>query len=227
MAVKEKLISKSKIMVLRSKVHKFIWYIVPKVASSTIRWTVHPFVCPHMKCSRPLTKTNWNNQYSHITNANLNSHFSFAFVRNPWDRIVSVYAAQIAPRSSRGPQRFESWNLYNRFMGQKIFYCDMDFAEFVRELVKIPQKYANRHFRSQAALLTFNKKLRPNFIGKLENFQEDWQVIRDNIPGMPNLVEDNINKTNHAPFESFYTPELRDLVGEKYKMDIKLFGYKK
>jgi hypothetical protein len=137
--------------------------------------------------------------------------YKFGFVRNPWARLVSCYIDKF---NKNGKLTYKGFRKYH-------WPLPMQFPEFIRTICKIPEEEMEGHFKPQ--YLKIDPE-RLDFLGHVETIKEDWAEVRKACPYLPALGHHK--KTNHAPFESFYTPELRDLVGEKYKMDIKLFGYK-
>lgn len=87
----------------------------------------------------------YNRSGCQINEANLladgyDEHFKFAFVRNPWVRLVSCYKQKIAP----GGQ-----GLYCYEYEEVPLYVGMSFAQFVEAVHAIPDEEADPHFRSQ------------------------------------------------------------------------------
>jgi hypothetical protein len=140
---------------------------------------------------------------------NQKNYFSWSFVRNPWDRLVSTYTNKIIDKHQGG---LDSWR-----------NSTGSFEEFILRIKKLDVTGNNcdRHIRS---LLTF---LPPdiNFIGKMENLQQDFNIVCDKI-GRPQQELPHVNKSEHKHYTEYYDDETREIVARKYAKDIEYFGYK-
>ncbi len=127
-------------------------------------------------------------------------YFKFAFVRNPWDRMVSCWA-------NRGRR------------------CG-DFGTFLRGY-PYPQ---NKHDLVWHTIpqLTHMTDVGGNnmmdFIGRFENLQEDFNTICGKI-GMSQKTLPHVNKSKHKHYTEYYDNETKQIVAEKYAKDIEVFGY--
>jgi hypothetical protein len=128
------------------------------------------------------------------------NYFKFAFVRNPWCRLVSRFEWQ---RRNHGV--FELNGIEYGTFTDYIHNIDNDnFKEFVHSQYE------------------FTKGC--DFIGRFENFQEDFNVVCDKI-GIPHKKLPHTNKTKHKHFTEYYDDETKQIVAEKYAKDIEHFGY--
>lgn len=137
--------------------------------------------------------------------------FTFAFVRNPLDRLLSAYSQQMAA-SEREKTIFRQ---------HKIPF-DASFAEFVRAVAALPDEGCNVHVRSQHRFVTDARGIVVEFAGKIERIDEGWAGLSARF-GLPPLPRRNIS--DHPPYTDAYTPELARLAADRYAHDIQLFGY--
>ena len=143
-------------------------------------------------------------QFSHV--------FSFTFVRNPFDRILSCYNDKILSRKSN-----EIPKLYNQIPSFKNFSYRMTFLEFLENIEKIPNKFSEKHFCPQSYRLE-KSKVCLDFIGKVES-KKDWFFVENKL-NLKNkfFVINKSEKTEH-----YYTDKERVIVLKKYKKDFQLW----
>ena len=134
-----------------------------------------------------------------------NTYYKFAFVRNPFSRMVGYFAK----RGIRLPQ------FKNNF---KKFILNIDTDVGIRARMKKPCF----HWISDE---NDNSLLDLNFIGKLENFQLDFDNVCDNIT-IPRQRLPRKGKSKHKHYTEYYDDETRQIVEERYAKDIEHFGYK-
>ena len=129
----------------------------------------------------------------------LGHFFKFAFVRNPWDRVVSMYG----------------YLLQNRELTE-----DISFHEFVMKRHRHPFGL----YREQVNFLEDQKgELAVDFIGRFENLQKDWETVENRI-GMKRRLG-HFKQTSHKIYKSYYNQELIDQVAKIYPRDIAELGY--
>lgn len=144
-------------------------------------------------------------------------YFSFTFVRNPFERLVSTYTNKYTKSIYKG-------NVYYGYLFGFI-KLEQDFAYFVKKVSQIPDRLSEVHFVSQTAIV-FDKKGKPRvkFIGKYENLTADWAKIQQQVafhlPDLPHM-----NQSKKGDWRTFYTPELVEMVYKRYKNDVHNFGY--
>ena len=107
-----------------------------------------------------------------ITDGWFHDRFKFAFVRNPWDRMVSIWAKLKGYRLRQKRQRMS--NLYLR-----------TFDSFVEGLVKCvfvrPLSKLNGEDWSFANQQTEWLKWGIDFVGRYENLEHDWRELCETV----------------------------------------------
>jgi len=190
-----------------SKKHNFIYIAVSKTGSTSI----HKAFSNLDDETLFIEKENEDNKdrvnkfiYKHIKATDLkkqienyDEHFKFSFVRNPYDRAVS-------------------W-VYYYYRNRKINLDEHSFKELIF-------KFPDWIWTGQHEFLFEDNKNSMNFVGKVENFQQDFNIICDKI-GIPKQELPHKNKTKHKHYTEYYDKETKQIVAEKYRKDIEYFGY--
>lgn len=204
---------------------KLAYIRIRKVASSSINLCLMQHLAkthqlPDPTNDRPLRKKIEAEYSSHIPHTEIRqrlkgNYFIFAFVRNPLSRVYSCYRNKVINPKRAGKKDI----LCNRE-----FYYDMDFADFVDAIDNIPDDILDRHLRPQSWFLGDEQGLLPDFIGKLENFNADWDIISDRYH-LPKPI--HWNKTGSSKsITDVCTRESMEKLVRRYADDIRLFDYR-
>ncbi len=206
---------------LISDSHQFIFLRMRKVASSSMQSVLSPLCVPaprsrlaHIKSRARLE---WNYQrYTFRAHENIlaakyrmpaekfASYFKFAFVRNPWERLVSEYEYILKrPRHGR----------YKRVAGLN------NFAGFIR--MQIPRKDAYQ----LNMLIDHSGRMLMDFVGKLENLETDWHTVCERTE-IPYQALPRKNVTAHRNYPGYYDTASIQLVAKHWAREIDMFEYK-
>ncbi|MCK4835561.1 MAG: sulfotransferase family 2 domain-containing protein [Candidatus Aminicenantes bacterium] len=129
----------------------------------------------------------------------LGKFFKFAFVRNPWDRLVSMYF----------------YRLQHREIPEHLPFC---------EFVMKRNDYPFGIYREQVEFMENRKgELAVDFIGRFENLKKDWDRLQSRIGIKKKLG--HLKRTCHIHYQSYYNQELIDEVARIYPKDITELGY--
>lgn len=152
-------------------------------------------------------------------------YWKFCFVRNPWDRLVSSYHDAIRPPDTKHPVYRDGVKKgYTKLEG---FSSGMSFAEFLEQVVKIPDTRAERHFMSQHCYV-FDRRGRKlvDFVGRFEHLDADLRSICERLNihevELPHLLK---SKERESSYRDYYDERLKALAARRYAQDIEVFGY--
>ncbi len=180
-----------------SEKKKFIWFRVAKVGSRTIL-DVFRQANIELDAEHPYDIYYPINVYQ--------GYFKFAFVRNPWDRIVSCWRDKVI----RGG-RFQSVG------GDRTFEDFVDYVALNEDLL-----YGNPHLRLQSRLVDLNHI---DYLGRFETYAEDLRAVMKILGIEASIKRKNATKRK-ADYREYYTDRTREKVAKLYERDIKIFGYK-
>ena len=132
------------------------------------------------------------------------SYFKFGFVRNPWDRVVSLY------------ERTEALQLRN----------EMSFEQFVDwiQYSSATCVHSSPHRYQLDWFVDANGNLLADFIGKFERLDEDWAFVAQKL-GVEEKLPHRRENPRARHYTEYYTPRTRDIIAAKFKVDIERFDY--
>jgi Sulfotransferase family len=151
-----------------------------------------------------------------------NRCFKFAFVRNPWDRLVSWWSMIDNGRDSTGtvqpPNNFFGYVLRNARSFEEFILCCTD---------EIVDPDGRKHIlRNQIDyLVDEDDGVMVDFIGRFEKLQDDFDEIMQRI-SLPKIELPRLNMSSHAFYTDYYSDAMAEEVGRLYARDIAAFGYR-
>lgn len=135
-------------------------------------------------------------------------YFKFAFVRNPWDRLVSWYHMCVQVPV---PNRFASF----------VREHARTFDDFVTSATTGP---GERTTRNQLDYLTDDRgEVIVDFIGRYEALHEDFAAVQRRL-GLA-VALPHVNRSVHGGYLAYYSDATRDIVASRFDRDIRYFGY--
>ncbi|ESX82521.1 sulfotransferase family protein [Mesorhizobium sp. M0142] len=137
--------------------------------------------------------------------------FAFTFVRNPYSRVLSAYLDKVATGKKNIGKR-----------GNIPTFC-----EFC-DLLEDGWLYADLHWAPQTSSLVMPTS-EFDFIGRVENFAEDFQKVWDRISGgrqISNTIHRSQSRTDAtSKADDYYDKRSRGIVSSLYAEDFEAFGY--
>jgi hypothetical protein len=161
---------------------------IPKTAGSSVtRWYL-----------RNINKTASVYNHESLSEIETPAPITFAIVRNPWDRMLSMY-------------------LFTQL------YIDeslkTDFNEFV--LYKVKESYYDNRSVTTPQIRWIEPGV--THLLRFENIIRDFKIIQNIFKCYESLPL--TNKTKHGDYRTYYNDETRAAVAEMFKEDIEAFGY--
>lgn len=210
-----------------NKDKRFIFVHVPKVAGSSIShalggdtgmfWAKNHegkqlLIASHTY-AREMKKFLGPDQYA--------QYFTFAFVRNPWDRLFSLYKYMTrSPEINKAEQWFDQDEAERR--GFKWFLLENRVKTTRVNLygtnIKICQQTT-----PQLEWLSEDDNLIVKFVGTYENIENDFEVVCETLKIDAELPWDN--RQRDMSYTKVYDNEMIDFVAKQHKLDVDFFRY--
>lgn len=200
--------------------HRVLFVHVPKTGGSTIDAIFDREVAD----SRQVARRPRHSPLARLVQAEpaLDDYWTCGFVRNPWARMVSWWAMVSAvfdnadaghEQALRKIQNYpKAWLPEGRYRH--------DFDRFVLEGTEEVPKIGRPQIR------TLNSAKRTaDFVGRVENFTHDVNVVRDRLGLQPLQEVPRRNKSTHGHYHDYYNDTTRAKVAEVFKDDIEAFDY--
>lgn len=155
-----------------------------------------------------------------ITQEWLGKQFIYAWVRNTWARLVSVFFHLEQGRPDQQAVIAQEAPTFERFIERA---AAGDIPPIGRASMN-GLSYANRQ-TDWMRLPTDNGTMwLPEFVGRVERIDKDWTRLCEQLGIRPRSVG-HTNPSNHKPYQYYYTRRLKRLVGKRYAEEIDLFKY--
>ena len=197
---------------------KFLFVHVPKCGGLSMEQVCreHDILIDPVNCS----ENNLNEKFKTCVYTNIENEkhikFSFSFIRNPFSRLVSAWKCP--------------WVTGNR-INDKWEVPFSNFTDFIRDFVLkesdwnfFKWSHVMPYTDSRMKLFNSDGKELLSYIGMMENYQNDFDIVCDKI-GIPHQQLPHANKSKHKHYTEYYDDETRQIVAEKYAKDIEYFGY--
>ena len=203
--------------------HRFLFVHIPKTAGSSVTQVLAPYSCQPLDhwMNRLLARSGVRSNLllthpyrwfrRHTPAARLRQllpvevyreYFKFAFVRNPWDWLVSYYHFVLEREHHRR---------YRQLRGLGSFEA---FVEYECTRGKFLQSPFVTNSRGELIV---------DLVGRFECLADDFELVRRKLRLQVSLV--CRNRSRHRDYRDYYSHRMRALVADGYREDIQRFGY--
>jgi len=195
---------------------KYVFIHIPKCAGSSIHRALGVL---HAQRSWPVGKPKYHKhakaaKVREVLGPAWNECFKFAFVRNPWDLMVSSYHwwltyAEIFPALHKDIARVREMGPFSVFIR----------SEFGRSML-------NEHRGGDLTeWISDGDGIIVDFVGRYETLNEDWSEVCRALK-LPALPLGRENQVVRQDYRVFYDDESRELVANRFARTIELFDYR-
>jgi len=209
--------------VIVSRKKRFLFFHIPKTGGHTITHRLAKFLEVRSNKIEDIVRIlhyhKGGNLHSKVSSQDnwlfMEKHrdfFSFAYVRNPWDRIFSYY-------------------LSGRRNGKTVDLISIeDFSKFFDEVKDGTHRYSGRIKQSQVdQLISPIGEIGVKYVARFEDFENEFDSIIEKL----NIDKSDINydvidnKSNHKglKYQDLYIQKNIDWIAKVHREDIDFFGY--
>lgn len=227
---------------LLSEKYKILFIEIPKTASTVVGSALNNILGKKnvLHILDRFDNTKYNHVYRHcpINNAFLDfpeskEYFKFCFVRNPWDKMVSMWRYM----ERHTFLSYVNSKSFTGFARRKYSFWDKNSGSNLNEYVEINKLIPDKLTFDAFLLYIFDSEMKvifesgssfsknADFIGKYENLKNDFDFICDKLK-LPRTNLDVANKSDrNKDYRVYYNNRTRDLVGDAFSEDIINFNY--
>jgi len=142
-------------------------------------------------------------------------YFKFSIVRNPWDRVVSLFSWEARNNAALKPAK----RFYHRL--------GIPFDDF-REKRKLFREFVAGDWITNDRFYLIDGKLCVDFVIRYEHLEQDFREVCARV-GLPPLtlshLKAGLRQGEHSYFE-YYDETTKSVVAQRHANDIRLFDYK-
>ena len=207
---------------------RFLFIHVPKAAGRSVRHALAPWAQEpqRFRIERPLPTVDgrpnplyemWLGTVYHVPARDVakelpkefRDYFKFAFVRNPYDALVSMYHFILQDESHPRRERVVSLGSFDEFVEWTVGEA--------RPFPMMPSKLQKDYVTDERGDVIVD------YLGRYETLLADFARICGRLE--IEVVLPHHNRTSHRDYRSYYSARSRALVERHYGEDLALFGY--
>jgi len=186
---------------------KSIFIHIPKAAGTSIARAIYGMNVGHRKAV----------DYKKISTHEYNKYYTYSFVRNPWDRIVSAYnfakqggTSYVQPIPNPVYQS-ELFNDFETFVTEWLSTADLN----KEDVVFAPQYWY---------IYDVNMQCLVDYIGRIETLADDVKALEKKL-GVEIIIEQLNKSSRSSSYRDYFNNDTKNIVADIYKKDIELFKY--
>ena len=211
-----------------SKTKKFIYVHINKCAGTSIRRFLNSYLFERSEGQVwPKDHATLQEIYYSMDKDEFNSFYKFAVIRNPYDRLGSIYSYMTHLNNYHHTNSIKPYNMFNM----------STFENFIlnlpkhKEMAESTSKSYKNIISSITDYLSVNGEIKINKVIPFENLNADLKIIQKKL-NLTDKVGDRLphfnqgNKDLKGSYKKWYTSEMVKIVTNVYEDDIKNFEFK-
>jgi len=184
-----------------SHAQKLLWFRVSKVGTRTM---LHELEKSGVKLE------NTHQRFIPYSREIYENYLKVAFVRNPWDRLVSCWKNKVVDSNSFGLEK-------------ELYLQLQEFSAFIEFISQLNIDKTDIHIRRQSAMMDYENI---DFLGRFETYEVDVVKLFELIGfEKHNVANKNESSMGNISYRKFYSAQDKCIVGDLYAKDIELFNY--
>ncbi|MGQ4660261.1 sulfotransferase family 2 domain-containing protein [Lysobacter sp. F6437] len=205
--------------------HRFLYFVVPKCASATIRKSLAEFSDVGWPVSNYQQHVPIDNFLESEEGGLANEYFKLTFVRNPYDRIYSGYL-----QDRYAADNYPRWTTVKKPIFDRI---GDDFSTYFNEFVVPADAKRDWQWICFCPMYEFAQStsghIGVDFVGRAENVEQDLALLGERL-GLPirKATDENVRGqpcTTKPKYLDRYDSTTIQAVNELYERDFRQFGY--
>lgn len=151
------------------------------------------------------------------------NNYVFAFVRNPFDRVLSAYS-YLSQQEKPSSSFYWDYINYADALRYNIFKYE-NFNAFIQSEFVKGDVLNQVHFMPQYKwICDDNNKLLTDYLGRFEKYDESLDILTS-LTGLHFTPRIHRNSSTHDQYRSYYDEKSIDIVKNVYSMDLEYFKY--
>ena len=204
-----------------SNCKQFAFVHISKTGGSSIRRALSPWSVPYDSLGGD-TSCLFKHAKAHSTyvefrdcySASFDQFYTFAVVRNPFERLVSLYHYWRG-RNKTTPHPYDN--------GLDTLAKNLSFHEWLRK--SVPYSETNRHIGPQSPWIMQDGKIVVDYVGRFERLHESFDVICETLE-LGEVSLPHLRRTRHGIYRGYYDSYSRSIIESEYADDLERFGYR-
>jgi len=212
-------------MIISNK-YKFVFVHIPRTGGFSVDNAMAKhlgekdfYTNQYIRPRPPLAQPSGRNYHLKLRNINeldknkYKNYYKFTFVRNPYERMVSLYSFFSQMNNHKPQNDFESF---------KDWVTERN--NIINPTLRVETQNRWKNVPQLDYLLDKDNNIGVDFVGRTENFADDLTSVVQHL-GIPVETIPHKNGSQHLHYSLYYDEETKEKVKKDYIKDLEMFNY--